>query len=231
VSAALLPKTIRRTHGKLAIEAVIFDLDGTLVDSEASYRQAFHEAAEVFGQRINDAEYAGLIGLATPDRLTMLTRNFGPDFCVDSFVAEYYRRKRLCQRSIGLKPGALELLLWLRSCGIPTAVATASSAPTARVLLEATGLKESFVAVMTRDDVEHRKPHPELFLRTASAMGVRPGVCLVVEDSGPGIEAGHAAGMVPVLVPDLACVPLRTRLKSFAVLPDLHQVHCMLAGL
>jgi HAD superfamily hydrolase (TIGR01509 family) len=213
----------------MAVGAVIFDLDGTLVDSEASYRNAFHEAAAVFGQKMDDADYAGLIGLAMPDRLAILTRSFGPDFCTDGFIAEYYRRKRLCQKAIRLKPGALALLRWLASRDIPTAVATASSAQTARRLLESTGLAQSFVAILTREDVERRKPHPEIFLQAAAAMGVSPGSCLVVEDSAPGIEAGHEAGMLPVLVPDLAHVPLRTRLKSFAVLPDLYEVHRMLA--
>jgi HAD superfamily hydrolase (TIGR01509 family) len=212
------------------VEAVIFDLDGTLVDSEVSYRSAFHETVRLFGQKMDDAEYAGLIGLATPDRLAMLARRFGPGFPEGDFIAEYYRRKRLSLAGrIDLKPGARALLDWLRARDIPMAIATASSAQTACALLAKTGLGEHFATILTRDDVQRRKPHPELFLRAASAMGIEPDVCLVVEDSAPGIQAGYAAGMMPVLVPDLARVPLRTRLKSFAVLPDLHQVHCLLA--
>jgi HAD superfamily hydrolase (TIGR01509 family) len=122
------------------------------------------------------------------------------------------------------------LLRWLTEQRIPTAVATASSASTAQWHLARARLTGCFAAVLTRDDVTRRKPHPELFLRAAAALGANPAACLVVEDSAPGIEAACAAGMIPVLVPDLAPIPPSIRMKSFAELPDLHRLRALLAG-
>jgi HAD superfamily hydrolase (TIGR01509 family) len=228
---AAMGKTVRSIGASLPVRAVIFDLDGTLLDSEPSLREAFRAAATLFGRDLDDRLYAGLIGLATPDRVALLSRSFGPDFPIDAFLAEYYRQKRRRLHGIAVKPGAHALLDWLQARGIPIAVATSSSARTVSLHLARTGLDRSFAAVVTRDDVPRRKPHPDLFLHAAAVLRVAPATCLVVEDSAPGVEAGHAAGMIPVLVPDLAPVPPPTRMKSFAVLPDLYRLRAMLAGI
>lgn len=212
------------------VRAVIFDLDGTLLDSEKLYRAAFRAAAASFGQVLDDAAYAGLIGLATPDRRSRLSDRFGPAFPMDAFLAEYHRQKRhRAAAGIPLKPGAEPLLNWLAAHGIPAAVATACSLATATRHLAGSGLLHRLHPVVTRDDVRRRKPHPDLFLQTAALLAVPPAGCMVLEDSAPGIEAAQSAGMMAVLVPDLAPPPRAAWPGSFAVLPDLHAVRSLLA--
>ena len=221
---------VARATVPLSVQAVIFDLDGTLLDSEPLYRRAFQQAAAVFGRTLDDSLYAGLIGMATPDRMKKLTEHFGSDFQLDDFVAEYYRQKqRQVANGIPLKRGALQLLQWLERRGIPAAIATASSEATARRHLVQCRLHHRFRVVATRDHVPRRKPDPDLFLYAAQALSAEPSACLVLEDSATGLEAADSAGMIPVLVPDLAPVPARIRCKSFAVLPDLDAVRAMLA--
>lgn len=213
------------------IHGMICDLDGTLYDSEPFYRRAFHDALAELGFAADAALYAQLIGLATPDRLVRLARHFGTAFPAAAFKRRYYFHKQQYLASgVPLKPGAVALLEWLDAHGIATAIATTCSETTARCLLARAGLEDRFCTVVTRDHVIHRKPHPEPFLRAAQALGVAAGACLVLEDSAHGIEAAHAAGALPILIPDLAPVPAHVRRKSLAVLPDLHAVRAALAG-
>ena len=218
-------RKIRRSgHGNIG--AVIFDLDGTLVDSESLYQTAFRDAAATFGKTFRRDIYLQMIGLPTSDRMSLLTRLLGPGFPVHLFVEEYYLRKRqyLAEGAVTVKPGTRALLRWMKSREIPAAVATSCSTTTATSLLDRAELTRSFVTVLTRNNVMRCKPHPDLFLSAAAALGVAPSHCLAVEDSAPGINAAYASGMMPVLIPDIAPVSTRVREKCRVVLKDLHQV-------
>jgi beta-phosphoglucomutase-like phosphatase (HAD superfamily) len=85
-------------------------------------------------------------------------------------------------------------------------------------------------ALVTRDDVRRRKPHPEPFLHAAGLLRLSPADCIAVEDSRHGMQAAHAAGMRCILVPDIAPVPAPVAARALAVLPDLHAVRCILTG-
>jgi HAD superfamily hydrolase (TIGR01509 family) len=207
--------------------AVIFDLDGTLLDSEPVYRAAFAAALAAFGRGLDARLYARLIGVATPDRIPLLAAAFGSAFPMAAFLSEYYRQKtRRVQHGIPLKPGAVVLLEWLRHRGVPVAIATSSTSATARSNLARAGLHDRFAAVLTRDQVGRQKPFPDLFVEAAAALDVPPDACLALEDSGHGALAAHRAGMISVLVPDLAAVPAHAQARTLA---DLHAVRAMLA--
>lgn len=213
----------------LPVAAVVFDLDGTLFDTEPLYRAAFTQAAAALGYPIPHEVYATLVGLPSPARGAVLHRHFGPAFPWAACLRDYYRRRaRLLSGGAALKPGALELLAWLEARRIPRAIATCSARRTTLGHLRRAGLAHRFDAVVTRDDVARSKPHPDPFLRAAGALRAAPASCLALEDSHHGVRAAHAAGMMPVMVPDTLPPTEEIRGKCVAVAADLHQVRAML---
>jgi HAD superfamily hydrolase (TIGR01509 family) len=199
---------------------VVFDLDGTLIDTESYYRAAFHAAARNFGVIVPNGLYTALVGIATCERRPVLHRALGPGFPVDDFIATYYARRaaRLPAR-IPLCPGVASLLRRLR---LPKAIATSASRRTAVMHIDRAGLGGAFSHLVTRDDVRHGKPAPDTFLRAAHLLGVSPGECLAIEDSATGVAAAHRAGMPVVMIATSAAQ--ETRRLCIAVLPRLDAV-------
>ena len=188
------------------LRGVVFDLDGTLLDTEPAYRQAFMAALAQSGRSIAPQAYNGLIGLPSSVRRQLLQQMFGALFPIDSFFEAYYRLKAAALvGGIALKPGVLPLLALLDRASLPCAVATSASASTASAHLAKVGLAGRFAAVVTRDDVVNGKPAPDSFIAAAARLGAPPANCLAVEDSYHGIEAAWQAGLMVVMVPD--CLP------------------------
>lgn len=213
------------------IEAVIFDLDGTLLDTEVLYRNAFMQAAGSLGLTIPAAIYRALVGVATRERGPMLRRRYGASFPWEALRDAYYaRRNALVADGLRLKPGAMELLADIERCGLPTAIATSASRATAERHLRAAGLRHGFAAIVTRDDVEHGKPRPDAFLAAAARIGAAPAQCLALEDSAVGIEAAWAAGMLPMMVLDTVVPSRVARARCIGVVSDLARVGDLLNG-
>ena len=211
-----------------AVRAVVFDLDGTLLDTEHPYRAAFHAALAELGWALPDSSYGGLIGLPGTARRALLPRLLGPSFPVADFFACYARhRDAALSPGVSLKPGVQDVLDALEAAGVACAVATSASARTARANLAAAGLLHRLPILVTRDDVACGKPHPESFLQAARHLGQAPPDCLAVEDSAPGVAAAHAAGMMVVTIPD-AVPPTPAMLSRAAVLCSLHDVAALL---
>lgn len=160
----------------------------------------------------------------------MLREHLGPDFP----FAEYDRlyeahRDRALIASVPLKAGAVELLDALGRHGLRVAVATSASRRAAELHLGRSGLRVRLPVVVTRDDVARGKPHPDPFLHAAALLGVPPRECLAVEDLLNGIRAAHAAGMMPVMVPDLLAPTEEIRVLCVHIARDLHEVRELLA--
>jgi HAD superfamily hydrolase (TIGR01509 family) len=211
-------------------EAVILDLDGTLIDTESVYVRTFLETAATLGYPLEESFLHGLIGLPGTDFQARLRGRLGEDFPYAEHRRIYLaRRTEVLAAGIGIKPGALELLDHLESTGTPMAIATAATRINAEENLARAGLRHRFEVVLTRDDVGHSKPRPDLFLRAAAGIGANPTLCLAVEDSHNGVRAAHAAGMMTVMVPDIVRATDEIRALCVAVADTLHEVRALLA--
>lgn len=185
------------------LRAVIFDLDGVILDSERIYRSCWQRAATDMECEVSDELYARLIGLKDHDAEQLLVQELGADFPMKEFGNRWagYFEECLEKEEIPRKAGLDRLLDFLESRGLPTAIATSTHRQ--RALRSIGSLAQRFSVMVTGDEIEHGKPAPDIFLRAAERLNVPARRCWVIEDSEPGIRAASAAGMTPVLVPDL----------------------------
>ncbi len=211
------------------IEAVIFDMDGLLIDSEAVYIKAMQAAARAVGRDMSLAFCHSMVGIPSRECNLMIQELYGAGFELAEFRKHVSAEvKALFAERIPVKPGVVELLDCLDELGLPRAVATSAGRATAEHHLGRAGLLDRFAALTTRDDVEHPKPHPDIYLLAARRLGVVPGRCVAFEDSGVGLTAAHAAGTMAIMVPDILQPPPDIRAKALAVLPDLHAARDLL---
>ena len=187
--------------------AVVCDMDGLLVDTERMERRVWCEAARDHGVELSHDRFATFIGHSGERNDLLLIEYFGASFDVPGFRANCHRRMRVLVETEGvaLRPGAREWLTFVSGLGIPLSLATSSGPAAAQERLGE--LLRLFHAVVTRADVAHGKPHPDLYLEAAARLGVAPATALAVEDSPAGTQAAIAAGMPVVVVPDLVVPP------------------------
>ena len=214
-----------------AVRAVVLDMDGTLLDTERVYVETFIETVAPFGYTLPPEFLHALIGGSREQFQAGLRAHLGESFPYDEHRKAYMalRDERLLA-GVPMKPGVLELLDAVHAHGLSVAIATAATRAHAEANLLRTDLRRRFEVVVTRDDVEHSKPSPDIFLRAAAGLGVAPETCLAVEDSYNGVRAAHAAGMMTVMVPDI--VPANDEMFSLCVgvVDDLHALREALAG-
>lgn len=187
------------------LDAVVFDMDGVLIDSEPIIRHAAQQAALPFGRTLSDELYADLLGLPGAQVEAMLLTAFGADFPLADYRQHFERhyRDEVATRGIHSKPGVPQLLEALRSRGVPVAVATSTRSGHAEAALAAAGLLDYLPVCITGDQVTAGKPAPDIFLRAAATLGVEAARCIAIEDSEVGARAAVSAGMWTLMVPDL----------------------------
>lgn len=186
-------------------EAVIFDLDGLMIDTERIASAAWLRASSEMGYPLTENVVHEMIGRTGPDSDAILRKNLGEEVALDELKALRlsYTDDHIANIGIPLKPGLLELLDFLDGRKIRKAVATSSMQERAAMKLKRTGLFERFPVVISGDDVHRGKPAPDIYLETAVQLGVSANRCLVLEDSDAGARSAHAAGMMVIIVPDL----------------------------
>ncbi len=213
------------------VRAVVFDMDGLLVDTEIVVYRAMQRAAGAQGGELPMATFLRMVGLqhAASDRI--VADHFGPGFDMDAWrnhVSLHFDEELAA--GIALKTGALEILDHLDALGMPRAIATSSSLESVRGSLGPHGLVDRFHVLITRDVQVNGKPHPEPFLKAAAALGVNPADCLALEDSHNGVRAAAAAGMMTVMVPDMLDPTEEMETLCVRIARDLHEVRELLAA-
>ena len=186
-------------------KAIIFDMDGLMIDTERLALKAWQLAGADFGFPISDDIFITMVGRNRWDSDRTLVEVFGSDFPVDAVRKRYrtYVDGWIDEGKLAVKSGLLELLGFLDEISIPKAVATSTEYERAIHKLSLVNLLDHVPVVIAGDQVQKGKPAPDIFLAAAAQLGILPENCLVLEDSDAGIQAAHEAGMTPVMIPDI----------------------------
>jgi HAD superfamily hydrolase (TIGR01509 family) len=206
-------------------QAVVFDMDGLLFNTEAIYRDATIAVAREAGYHLPLDFYLATIGLPGEATRARFGELFGETFDFDGFWSASKQRFRAATTAqLYLKAGVIELLDLLDELQLPRAIATSSRHEDARHHLDAHGLHDRFHAIVAHGDYIKGKPNPDPFLKAADLLGVDPARCLALEDSHNGVRAASRAGMMTVMVPDLLAPDVEMESLCLYIARDLHEV-------
>jgi len=210
--------------------ALIFDMDGLLVDSEPVWATAEDAMLEVRGRRPDAVFRTQIIGLRTNEFLDRMRLFYELEDAVDSLRVDILNRMlALIPQKVSPRPGALELIQYIAHRDLPRAIASSSPMPIIDAVVQSQGWEKIFTVRCSGDEVAHGKPAPDVYLLAAERLNVAPADCLALEDSPTGARAAVAAGMVCCAVPD----PLHTRIDAFQGITDnvFDSLHAVLATL
>ena len=206
------------------MKAVIFDMDGVIFDSERAVHALWREMAEKYGFCDVDTPYFKSIGTNKDATRKMFLDFYGEDFPYDEYKKEQSQNyhSRYDGGRLPLKTGIFELLEYLKSVGCFTAVASSTRSEVVKNQIEAAGLAKYFDRIIGGDMVTKSKPEPDIFLKATEGRAFE--AIYVIEDSYNGIRAAKAAGMYPIMVPDMIPPDDEMREKARVILPDLTSV-------
>ena len=208
-------------------KAVVFDLDGTLIDTEKYFMIAWPKAFEHFGYKMTDEQYLYIRSLGKPFVQQTLKEFSGdPDFDYEKVVAfrTSIMEDLIQKNGLQIKKGAVEFLSYLKEKGIIRAIATASPVSRSERYLNQVGLLQYFDKIISAGDMKEGKPSPDVYLYAVKDLGLKPEECLAVEDSPNGVRSAYRAGLKVAMIPDLSPCDEDTRKFLFAEKTDLSQL-------
>jgi HAD superfamily hydrolase (TIGR01509 family) len=215
------------------VGAIVFDMDGLMLDTEPLYKAAWQRACLELGYDFDDTAYAKVIGRPNHDGELELVRTFGSRFPLDAFRSRWpvLWQTEADTAGIATKPGLLELLTFVEQQGLPVAIATSTEAAYTAFSLRKAGLDGRFPVIVTGDQVQRGKPAPDIYLEAARRLDRDAAECVALEDSEAGILAASGAGMIALMVPDLTQPSATAMQAAFRVLPSLAEARAVIAAL
>ncbi len=211
------------------IQAVVFDLDGLLIDTESGFRDSLFAAAADRGCDVPLSLFHQIIGVPITESVKTLQAHLGPDIDADALYTDCWHRfhETIDLENI-LKAGVLEVLDHLDELRLPRAIATSSPRDAVDRHLGPSGVIARIDAIVARGEYPRSKPAPDPYQMAAARLGIDPTTCLALEDSHNGVRAAHAAGMMTIMVPDLLTPTEEMHEKCIHIAQTLHEVHDLL---
>lgn len=181
----------------MMIKAVIFDMDGVIVDSEPSHKKVFEKILKNLNLEISEEEYLSFIGTSNTHMWTILKKNYDLKETIEELVSNQIKENIEDFRRSNEKPipGIVDLLKKLKNNDISTAVASSSPTEGIKLVLEKFRIEDYFDNILSGENLKRGKPAPDIFLMTANKLNVEPKHCVVIEDSENGVKAARSAGM------------------------------------
>ena len=205
---------------------VVFDMDGVLFDTERLCQDSWLAVAEEKGLPGMKEIFPQCIGLNANDSRRIVMNAYGEDFDYEGFrgQASVWFWDYIEKNGLPMKPGVRELLDWLKENGWTVGLASSTRRFSVLNHLEQAGIRDYFSTVITGDMVEHSKPQPDIYLMACRELGADPKEAYAIEDSPNGIRSAHAAGMSPLMVPDMIAPDEEMRRLSSCIFKDLFEV-------
>lgn len=203
--------------------AVIFDMDGVLVDSVALNWRAINQALAPYGIQVEDDHIANYLGKTLVDQAKQLKDEYHLELSYDEFEAAVIEAKLELFKTLSAKEGVAEFVQLLNANNVPYAVATSSTTALAKERLELAGLLNQFSTLITADHVTKHKPDPAVYVEAARTLNVAPRYCVVFEDAPAGVQAAKAAGMACVAISS-PYVDVSQLSAADIVVPSFHAV-------
>jgi HAD superfamily hydrolase (TIGR01509 family) len=223
----------RLSGSRLPIAALVFDMDGLMLDTEPIYRASWQRTAAELGWEITDHGYEAFLGRRTEDAEAELARRFGPTFPTDRFHDRWpLVWHEIAAQGLVVKPGVHALLDLADAHRLPLALATSTERALALRTLGYGGLTaDRFQVMVTGDEITHGKPAPDIYLEAARRLGVPPARCAAFEDSDAGTLAASRAGMLTFTVPDLKPPSPEAAAAAYRILRSLSEAPALLRPL
>ena len=208
------------------MKAVVFDMDGVLFDTERLCMDSWNHVMKKRGMEKVDDVFEQCIGLNDTDTKALVLQRYGQDFPYEEFKkqASEWFWDTIHKKGLPLKTGVKKILPYLQQAGYEIGLASSSKYESVINHLKRAEMIDYFSVIVTGDMIEHSKPKPDIYLLACRKLGVEPGEAYAVEDSPNGIRSAYAAGMKPIMVPDLVQPDAEMERLSFLIFGDLIQV-------